>query len=258
MKAEDITSDGKIILLDVGNTNIKWTWLDTMGLGEITSLSHQEQDIDRLLSQEWSAVAAPVQAYISSVAGQDMDNKLQGWMRRHWSLEPSFVRSRAAACGVKNSYREPERLGVDRWLSMLALHARFPGPACVVDCGSAVTIDAIGLAGQHLGGLILPGFGLMRQALAEHTAIALVGATKPRGLLARDTESAIAAGGVNAVAALVERIVREVAAESNAPVELVLTGGDAGVLQDALSMSSRIEPNLVLQGLIEIIRDGTD
>ena len=116
----------------------------------------------------------------------------------------------------------------------------------------------IGLAGQHLGGLILPGLGLMRKALAEHTALAFTGMVKTQGLLARDTESAIAAGGVNAVAALAERIMREVAAECNTVVELVLTGGDAGELQGAINMPSRIETDLVLQGLIEIIRNGTD
>ncbi len=258
MNAEDQTTDNDILLLDIGNTNLKWSWLRDGVLAEITSVSHKGQNINELLVREWAAMAAPGQLYISSVAGKELEADLSDWVKQNWGLEPIFTRSSAQACGVTNSYSEPERLGVDRWLSMIALHAKLPGPACVVDCGSAVTIDVIGLEGRHQGGLILPGFGLMRQALAEHTSIPFEGITQSEGMLATDTETAIAAGGVLAVAALVEQIQSEVAAEFGMTLELVLTGGDAKILQHALRVQSRIETDLVMQGLVEIIKDGAD
>jgi len=256
MKAEDISKD--IILLDIGNTNLKLAWLRDGNLSRVISASHRGVNIYELAAREWSTIAAPGQVYISSVADKSLENDLTGWIDLNWGLKPRFIRSTAQACGVINSYREPERLGVDRWLSMIALHSKLPGPTCVVDCGTAVTIDVIELKGRHLGGLILPGIGLMRQALSDHTSMEFDGIEWSYGLLATDTESAIAVGGVNAVAALVEQIVCKVAADIGVAVELVLTGGDAGILQQALTTQSRIEPDLVMQGLVAIIKNEAD
>ncbi len=258
MHAETHTIDNGIFLLDIGNTNMKWAVLRDGHPGKITSILHRGEDIRELADREWSSVAVPNQVYISSVVGKELEDCLSAWIRQHWGLEPRFIQSTIEACGVVNSYREPERLGVDRWLSMIAVYSMSPGAVCVVDCGTAVTIDLIGSDGQHLGGLILPGFELMRQALAEKTSIPFEGGVKHDGLLATDTESAIAAGGVNAVAALVEKIVQDVATHHNATPELVLTGGDAAVLQGAVEIPSRIEVDLVLQGLIVIIKNETD
>lgn len=253
MKAEDISKD--IILLDIGNTNLKWAWLRDGNLSGSTSVTHKGQNIDELAAREWSTIKAPSQIYISSVANQSLESDLTEWVELNWCLKPKFIGSSEQACGVINAYREPERLGVDRWLTMIALHAKLPGPTCVVDCGTAVTIDVIGSKGQHLGGLILPGIGLMRQSLSEHTSIEFDGIEWSYGLLATDTESAIAVGGVRAVAALVEQIVSKVAVEIGVAVELVVTGGDAEILQQALTTESRIETDLVMQGLVEIINN---
>ncbi len=250
--------DNGTILLDIGNTNLRWAWWQGGRLGEINSITHRGVEVQELADREWSAIAAPGKVYISNVAGTELEGRLSDWIARCWGLEPVFIRSTAQACGVRNAYREPERLGVDRWLSMLALHSMSPGPACVVDCGTAVTIDLIGSDGQHLGGVILPGFGLMRQALSDHTSIPFAGVPGSDGLLATDTESAIAAGAVYGVSALVEKIVREVEEKQCVRPELVLTGGDAAILQGTLDIPSRIETDLVLRGLITIIKNGAD
>lgn len=257
MNAEDQTADNGTLLLDIGNTNLKWAWLRDGRLGEISSISHRMQNIDELATGEWSSLTTPDAIYIASVAGSALDAGLAVWIRQRWGLEPRFIRSGAEACGVINSYPRPERLGVDRWLSMIALYTRLPGQTCVVDCGTAVTIDVIDASGRHLGGLILPGFGLMRRALAEYTAIPFEGTVGSCGLLATDTESAIASGGVNAVAALVGRIGHELSDKVNGRMELVLTGGDAEILQHALEMPSRIEKDLVMQGIAALINNGT-
>jgi type III pantothenate kinase len=258
MNAEDQTTHTNTLLLDIGNTNLKWAWLGNGELGEVSSFCHKGKDIAALAGEEWSKIDAPSRVYASCVSGSALEADLTGWIEQEWSQKPVFIRSTADACGVSNSYSEPERLGVDRWLSMIALHAKSPRATCVVDCGTAVTIDVIRLDGQHLGGLILPGFSMMLQSLTENTSLQFGSAVKSDGLLATDTETAMAAGGVIAVAALVEQIQREVESEYGDAVDLVLTGGDASILHKALRVESRIENNLVLQGVIEIIKQRAD
>lgn len=258
MNSEDQIKDSAALLLDIGNTNLKWAWLRNGELADVTTVQHKGQDMATLAAREWGDGDRPDQLYISCVAGRATEEKLTDWSKQNWDVEPLFVQAAAQGCGVINSYSEPQRLGIDRWLSMIALHTNSPGPVCVVDCGTAVTIDSIGLEGQHLGGLILPGFGMMLQSLTENTTITFENAAKSDGLLATDTETAVAAGGVIAVAALVEQIQREVASEYGVAVDLVLTGGDAAILHKALRIPSRIVDDLVLQGLVEIIKDGVD
>ncbi len=258
MNSESQTANRCILLLDIGNTNLKWAWLQDDVLGEIKSVTHKEQSIEELVGREWSTIATPSQVYISSVVGEPLEGRLSDWIKQYWGCEPIFIRSTAQACGVINSYREPERLGVDRWLAMIALNCKAPGLTCVVDCGSAVTIDVIGHDGQHLGGLILPGVGLMRQALSDSTSIEFDSVGYTSGLLAKDTDTAIALGGVNAIAALVEKVVDDIAINNGQTVELVLTGGDADMIQQALSTPSRIESDLVMHGLLAIIKNEND
>lgn len=258
MMTDDLTRNHRIMLLDIGNTNLKWAWLQDAHPGRITSVSHKGCAIEQLADSEWANIPVPSQTYISNVAGPGIEQTLSGWISQHWGHEAIFARSMAQACGVTNAYEEAGRLGVDRWLTLIALHARFSGPVCVVDCGTAVTIDVLGLAGQHLGGLILPGFGLMQHALLEHTAIPFNGDVELDGLLATDTESAIAAGGVSAVAALVENIQRNITAQIGEALTLVLTGSDAERLQRALALQSAIETDLVMQGLIVLINNETE
>jgi len=253
MTSSDATKNHQIMLLDIGNTNLKWTWLDDNSHGSITSVSHKGCSIGQLAATEWGAIPVPKQTYISNVAGPEMEAGLTDWIRKHWGHEPRYIRSTPQACGVTNSYQEAMRLGVDRWLTLIALHAQYSGPVCVVDCGTAVTIDVLGLDGQHMGGLILPGFGLMQYALLEHTAINFDKDVELDGLLATDTESAILAGGVSAVAALVERIQHTIADQLGEPVTLVLTGSDAVRLGRVLSVPAVIESGLVMQGLIVLI-----
>lgn len=251
--AEDNSTNSGTMLLDIGNTNLKWAWLENNHPGATTSVPHKGQTPEQLAASTWGGIAIPHRTYISNVAGAALEQDLAAWIRNHWGHEPRFVQATAHTCGVTNAYAEPGRLGVDRWLSMIALHAAIPGPVCVVDCGTAVTIDVLGINGEHQGGLILPGFGLMQHALLQHTAIPFGGAMEPTGLLATDTESAIAAGGVNAVAALVERIQQEMGKDLGAAITVVVTGSDAARLQRALSIPSKIATGLVMQGLIVLI-----
>jgi type III pantothenate kinase len=242
-------SAGDTLLLDLGNTNLKWAWLGQGVAGSSRSVSHREGGIGQALSVHWADLPAPGRILAASVLAPEANQELSAWTRKQWGLEPQFLRAELEALGVRNGYDEPERLGVDRWLVLIAMHCLHPGAACVVDCGSAITLDVISAAGDHLGGLILPGLGLMREALRQRTAIPQWQDLPTTQLLATRTDAAIAAGGVNAVAALVVRVVAEAAGRLKETPVVVLTGGDAPQVQAVLTLPCTIEPDLVLQGL---------
>jgi type III pantothenate kinase len=156
---------------------------------------------------------------------------------------------------VVNAYRNPEKLGVDRWLALIAVHRRTRAPACIVDCGTAVTFDGLDPEGRHLGGLILPGLRMMQDALLGHTQIGLLSPVDGVELLARDTAGAVTSGALFACAGLLELVVGRIARECGRVPEVVLTGSDGAKLQAVLETGSGYEPDLVLQGLAELAGD---
>ena len=249
---KSITRHARSLLLDIGNTNLKWAWLENGVLGEISRIPHAGQSIDGLIGRQWHREPRPDRVFIANVAGPALQQELTTWIQASWSINPIIVKPQKRAYGVCNAYTEPGKLGVDRWLTLIAVYRKNPCPACIVDCGTAVTIDVLGVGGEHLGGVIIPGLGLMQQALLKHTAIPYRADVEPSGFLATSTEEAIAAGGVNAVAALVERVKCEAEEKIGLSIKLVLTGSDAPRLQRSLRLSAGIESDLVMQGLIII------
>ena len=139
--------------------------------------------------------SAPRAVWIASVAGQVYESELRSSIAARWDVEPWFARSSAAACGVTNSYTSPERMGVDRWLAMIAAWQQARGAVCVVDAGSALTIDFLDSHGVHTGGYILPGLRMMERALLEGTDRVRFG-DAPRDCLApgNSTETAVLNG----------------------------------------------------------------
>lgn len=245
-----ISTDGPaILLLDVGNTNLKWAWLRAGQRSAVESAAHHQTDIVALAADLWGRSDRPERLLIASVAGEGVARDLGRWSREQWGLEPEFVTSRASALGVENGYRQPERLGVDRWLTLVALRRQEQGPVCVVDCGTAITIDVMDAEGKHLGGLILPGLTMMREALLAGTQLPEMPISNHSALLAQDTADAINAGGIQATAALIERVVEETGQQPGGSPRVVLTGSDAPHLAAALKIGFEIDRELVMRGL---------
>ena len=147
---------------------------------------------------------------------------------------------------------------MDRWVAMIGAWAELQQACVVVDAGTAVTIDAIDDDGQHIGGQILPGVGMMASSLAKNTSgipatkIAKAETFAGMGMFGGNTRSAVGAGALNAVTGAVERAIRTL--RSNAyDVSVVLTGGDASRILTALDETPLHRPNLVLQGLLEML-----
>ena len=142
------------------------------------------------------------------VAGDTMRRRVEEQMEL-WDLEPRWVVPTVSGGGIVNGYDHPSRLGADRWVALIGARHRVlaegtPRPALVVMVGTAVTVDALDLEGRFLGGLIVPGFGLMLRALEMGTA----GLRVPTGEVVdfpKNTSDALMSGGANALAGAIER-----------------------------------------------------
>lgn len=254
MTGLDNNADPNMLLVDIGNTNLKWAWLKAGQRSAVEAAPYSRDDITATVSQCWGDMEQPDRLLIASVAGQQVAQGLTHWSQEQWCLEPEFLLSQASAWGVQNGYREPQRLGVDRWLTLVALRQQARGAVCVVDCGTAITIDVMDAQGCHLGGLILPGFVMMRESLLGRTQLPQLSDSNYGGLLALNTADAISAGGIQATAALIERVVMETEKLAGLP-RVVLTGSDAPRLVNALNIEFEIDRELVMRGL-EVIAQG--
>jgi type III pantothenate kinase len=238
------------LLLDLGNTRLKWAWLDGERLDGFGALAHGEDGwLDRLAAA-WRGQPAPAQAWLAAVASDTAAAAVSRLIHATWpGCILHRVASPAAAGGVVNAYREPARLGVDRFLAMLGARARFNTAAVVAGCGTALAIDLVDAAGRHHGGVIAPSARRMREAVLATTARVLPQGESPPAGLGRSTEEGLDSGCWLAAAALVDRIVDDAAARLGQLPALLLHGGDAAAIAALLRHRATIAPELVLEGL---------
>ncbi len=237
--------------LDIGNTRIKWRRLQGGAVTGRGAVVRRNAGGDQeLLHQLTTAVGEGVaEVLVASVAGTEFDRQLESHCSRVYGVRPVFACATAEAAGVTSGYSEPQRLGVDRWLAVLAA-SRLPGDRwLVLDCGSAVTLDVL-RGGHHLGGFIVPGLRLMSESLFAQTAQVKVGLPQVAGTQpGANTEEAVGRGVRLMVAGLVREVVCYL--EDPGAWRLVVTGGDAVVVAGLLPEwpGLRIEEDLVLDGL---------
>jgi len=243
------------LLIDMGNSRLKWCLQQQGRIHAQHSLDYPADlaAFDTLLHHTWHTTEPPDQVWLATVAAADKVDYLIQWIQQSWQLTPKQVSTTRKACGVYNAYLQAEQLGVDRWLAMIAAHHLVQTEVCVVDCGTALTLDVVTASGQHQGGLIMPGLNTMRYSLAKHThALAelmqmRLQHTEP-ALLATDTRMGIQVGTVYAVVGFIETVMTRLA-QRDKITTLILTGGDAETLIPFLQHPFEHIPNLVLQGL---------
>ena len=247
-----------VLLLDIGNTRLKWASLkgeDFVPGGEVL---HSGQLEDQMLTQVIQDMS-PMYVVAASVAGDENELFLREWVQRHFQKEIEFVKALQRGHGVINGYLEPAQLGGDRWAAMIAASRGWQGNLCVIDAGTALTLDLLLADGQHLGGYILPGLGMMQQSLLESTKIPIsidsVILTE-NSQVGNNTISCITNGVLQAACGLIERTIMQFEQQYNDEIQCILTGGDAQRLLDNLNVSCELEPNLVLRGVGQIARDG--
>jgi type III pantothenate kinase len=249
------------LLIDMGNTRLKW------GIacgGQIISgptLNNSRITRNELV-ELWKNIDRPRRLAISSVGAAPLLELVQSVALDLWlDVDIILVKPQAQAFGVINAYQHPEKLGVDRWLSLVAVWLQYQGSACIADCGTAITVDLIDADGRHQGGLICPGLTLMRKSLGQGTEALSFDDSDPvfgratsgsLALAADFTEAAIYNGALAAAVGLIENVMAKYPNR-----QLILTGGDAGLIAGQLAVTSIVEPDLVLRGLLRVLEGHT-
>jgi type III pantothenate kinase len=241
-----------VLLVDIGNTRIKWSVLRGDRLGRQKALEHAGLTARDLERQVFGSPGI-TRVVAASVAGTRLNRMLSAVSRRRTGKPCEFVASARNAAGLTTRYREPWRLGVDRFMGVIAAYhmARARG-ACVVDVGTALTVDLVDTLGVHLGGAIVPGPVLMERSVLRNTvgiARRAGGAPASRGLFAQDTRAAVAQGARYAAAAIVDRAAAEAQRILQRTPLVLLTGGAAVQIEPLLQCSYVSVPDLVLRGL---------
>lgn len=238
------------LLIDAGNTRIKWALVkDDAWLRSGVVLVAQASELSGVFVEERHIN----QVWASNVAGEKVARHIRevgaGNVPTH------FIRAQPTQCGVRNSYADPAQLGSDRWASLIAAWHQVRGKCLVVNCGTAITIDALNAQGEFVGGLIVPGIELMQRSLT--LAAEQLGERQARpgqAVYAQfpvNTADAMYSGSIQAACGAIER--QHALLGDNAAV--VLSGGAAEVVGAHLNLPLRPVDNLVLQGLLLISQE---
>jgi type III pantothenate kinase len=231
-----------LLLVDCGNTRVKWALANDMAaLGAWSDSGVAGHDHIGALGERWRGLAIR-RAIVANVAGPVLEGELRAVLPR----DTTWFRSQAELKGMHNRYRNPQQLGADRFAAALGARALAPGKRIVVaTCGTATTIDAVDAQGDFLGGMIVPGVGLMAASLARNTAqLPMVQpGTLPAGF-ADNTDDAILSGILAAQAGAIER-----ACALHRAQLCIVSGGAAPYIAPALAVPHRMVDNIVLVGL---------
>jgi type III pantothenate kinase len=239
-------------LLDLGNTRLKMAPLHKGARGEVTALPHADDDFELALRAYFDAHDAD-EAWLASVAPPDTTSHLKSLLQ-DMGLEVQRVQTRAALGKLKIAYAEPARLGVDRFLALLAACERDDGPWLVASAGSALTLDLLGADGVHLGGLIAPMPSQMRSALA--TRFSRLDVPEGQALdFATDTADAIASGARAAALGVLEHGWRRACAQLGREPTVLVSGGSAELLLQAEVPHAQAAPALVLDGMACYVKE---
>ncbi len=246
-----------ILLVDIGNTCIKWAVWDKKKFTYLGQINHHSQSINATFQQAWQAMTTPVAVICANTAGNLVAEKLQAWIKSHWSLVCHFVKTSKKAQGITCAYAAPEKLGIDRWINLIAArHLHQAGAIAVVDLGTAITCDVLDANNQHQGGYIAPGYHLMQKSLYEllkkdPEKIPYEKSDHDLGL-GKNTEACLQAGVLQAVLGSVQHMVNFVKKIYGSDIKIYISGGDASIVKQLESLDYEYQPNLVLIGLAVI------
>ncbi len=245
------------LALDVGNTRLKWAQYDVPAVGAklLAQGAVFLENIDRLAEDEWRSLPTPT-AILGCVVAGDAVKRRVSEQTELWDTLPRWVVSSPEEAGLRNGYDHPARLGADRWVAMIGAHHRLRArgvqkPCIVVMVGTAVTVEAIDASGQFLGGIILPGHGIMLRALESGTA----GLHVPTGDVCdfpTNTSDALTSGGTFAIAGAVQRMVDNLTRHCGETPECIMTGGAGWKMAPSMSVPVELVEGLIFDGLLEI------
>jgi len=245
------------LALDIGNTRLKWAQYRAAQPGAALLAQGAEflENIDKLADGAWSRLPAPTQVLGSVVAGDAVKRRVELQMEL-WDVTPQWVVASDSEAGVSNGYDHPTRLGADRWVAIIGAYHRMlaqgaPRPMVVVMVGTAVTVEAVSAEGRFLGGMIIPGHGIMLRALESGTA----GLHVPTGEVRpfpTNTSDALTSGGTYAIAGAVECMVQHVRSHCGAEPLCIMTGGAGWKMAPSMTRPFELVDNLIFDGLLHM------
>jgi len=245
------------LAIDIGNTRLKWALYAAAQPGGVPHAQGAVflENIDGLTEGDWKTIAPPTRMLGCNVAGDAVRRRVEEQLEM-WDIAPRWFASSARAGGVTNGYDYPGRLGTDRFVAQIGArwHVTSRGPAqpiLVVMIGTAVTVDALDTEGRFLGGLILPGHGIMLRALESGTA----GLRVPTGEVVEfptNTSDALTSGGTYAITGAIERMHRHLAARCGQAPRMVVSGGAGWKVVPFLSTPHELIDSLVFDGLLAL------
>jgi len=246
-----------VLAIDVGNTRLKWALYDRPHPDAVLLAHGAEflENIESLSEGAWADLPVPERMLGCIVAGDAVKRRVQEQMEL-WDFTPQWVVASATEAGLVNGYDHPTRLGADRWVAMVGARQRMLAtgqkrPLVVVMVGTAVTVEAIDEHGRFLGGLILPGHGIMLRALESGTA----GLHVPTGEVRpfpTNTSDALTSGGTYAIAGACERMVQHLREHTGLEPLCFMTGGAGWKMAPSMSIQFELVDNLIFDGLLSL------
>jgi type III pantothenate kinase len=250
------------LAIDVGNTRLKWALFSEPAACAlllrqgVVFLEH----VDSLAEQDWAGLPAPTSMLGCAVAGDAVRRRIEQQMEA-WDVTPRWVVPGLGEAGVSNGYDHPSRLGADRWVAVVGAHQHMlsqaktngtaPCAMVVVMVGTAVTVDAVDASGKFMGGLILPGHGIMLRSLTSGTA----GLHVPTGEVCdfpTNTSDALTSGGTFAITGAIEHSFAALAQHAGHEPLCVMTGGAGWKVSPHLRVPHQLIDNLIFDGLLAI------
>jgi type III pantothenate kinase len=238
------------LVIDIGNTRIKPAQEFAGQLNLSPAIPWRDRSLQDVLHAVCAGIPRPTAVLVSNVAGPALAEALAAQVAQHWQLAVEFMQVRPRWAGMQTIYDNPNRLGVDRWLAALAGFHLAGGAVCVIDAGTALTVDIVTADGTHRGGLIAPGLALMARSLTQGTAQLSLDTLTAVDQFATNTRDGISLGCRDAVAGLLTRVAERCARDYGGAPRFIVTGGEA---EDILSLSPfalECVPDLVHQGIV--------
>jgi len=246
------------LLIDVGNSSIKWATYLASELSDMSQLLHTDENVFKNINQQWLSLEQPSAVYISCVAEDEVLTRIVELCNKLWDIAPQVIQSKKQQLGLINAYKAPLELGSDRWCAMLGAWCLSRKGFVVINAGSALTIDIVNQSGEHIGGYILPGINMMKKSLGQQTAKIAAPANIEASIaisLGKSTNECINA----AVHLSTINFISQVIEQHKEPysTECYLSGGDAIKLGKLLDINYTLMPDLVLRGMACIINNAT-
>jgi type III pantothenate kinase len=233
-----------ILTVDLGNTNIIFGLFKGKKLVKEWRYSTRKFKIPK--------IKAKLKAVVVASVVPSLNRKLGTGIRKQFKCNPVFVAA-GNIPGLKVRLKKKREVGADRVVDALAVYRLYGGPAIIVDFGTATTFDVISAKGEYLGGVIAPGIDLARDALYEQTAkLPRIKISSPKGIIGKDTVSAMRSGLVFGYVAMVEGMVARIKSKVQGPkskVKVIATGGLSKLICKYTKVVDRIDTKLTLKGL---------